>query len=342
MTHEDLEFPPYVAGMGLANGHLQSILPSVFRRVNVPFVRTRLEIDDGDFLLLDELPAQQPDAPLVIVSHGLEGHSRRPYIQGMARQFNQAGWHVYAWNFRGCGGEFNRLPRFYHSGAIDDLRRIVRHGISQGFNRIFLVGFSMGGNQSVLTLAEPDLEPEVMGGAAFSVPLDLAVCSVQLSKPAQSVYMRRFLKDLKVKIADKAARFPELVSLDGYDKLKNFRDFDGRYTAPLHGFASAEDYWERCSSRPVLPKLKRPTLVVNALDDPFLAGTCYQRPATPSPFLQLETPLRGGHVGFMRWRLNEALWSEKRALAFAETLLNRTHPMQVHYGQQGEAALRLE
>ncbi|GGX62377.1 YheT family hydrolase [Saccharospirillum salsuginis] len=342
MTHEDLEHPPYVAGLAMANGHLQSIVPSVFRRVTVPFVRERLELDDGDFLLLDQLPSAQPDAPLVIISHGLEGNSRRPYVQGMARHFHNAGWHVYAWNFRGCGGEFNRLPRFYHSGAIDDLRRMIRHGIEQGFKHIFLVGFSMGGNQSVLTLAEPDLESEVMGGAAFSVPMDLAACSEQLAKPAQSIYMRRFLRDLKVKIADKAERFPQLVSLGGYDRLKTFKHFDDRYTAPLHGFDSAEDYWARCSSRAVLPKLTRPTLVVNALDDPFLAGPCYQRPAKPSPFLQLEAPLRGGHVGFMRWRLNDVLWSEKRALAFAETLLNQSHPMLVHGRMITAPALELE
>lgn len=323
MTHEDLEFPPYVAGPGLANGHIQSILPSLFRRVSVPYVRQRLDLDDGDFLLLDELPAERRDAPLVIISHGLEGSSRRPYVQGMARHFYQAGWHVLAWNFRGCGGELNQLPRFYHSGAIDDLRQVIRRGIERGFKRIFLVGFSMGGNQSVLTLARQNLEPEVIGGAAFSVPLDLAACARTLARPAQSIYMRRFLRDLKVKIADKSQRFPELVSLDGYEDIRNFKQFDDRYTAPLHGFRDAEDYWRRCSSRNVLPALKRPTLVVNALDDPFLDGTCYQRPELMSPFLVLETPVRGGHVGFMRWRLSQSLWSEKRALAFAEMALSR-------------------
>ncbi|WP_199224291.1 YheT family hydrolase [Saccharospirillum sp. MSK14-1] len=321
MTHDDLEYSSYVAGLGLSNGHLQSIVPSVMRRVSVPYQRQRLELDDGDFLLIDELPAKQDEAPLVILSHGLEGNSHRAYMQGMARHFHDAGWHVYAWNFRSCGGELNRLPRFYHSGAIEDLRAVIRLGIERGFQRIFLVGFSMGGNQTVLTLAEPDLEPEVIGGVGFSVPLDLAACAEQLAKPAQTIYMRRFLKDLRVKVADKAEHFPQLVSLDGYDQMRTFEDFDNRYTAPLHGFHDAQDYWQRCSSRAVLSRLQRPTLVVNALNDPFLADGCYIRPSDASAQLLFETPPRGGHCGFIRWRLNQPLWSEKRARAFAQALI---------------------
>ena len=323
MISSEFDFPSYTAGAGLANGHLQSILPSLFRRVTVPYERHRLELDDGDFLLVDSLRAEAEEAPMVILSHGLEGNSHRPYIQGMARHFHQAGWHVLAWNFRGCGGEPNRLPRFYHSGAFGDLRAVIRHGLSLGASRIALVGFSMGGNQTLLTLAEPDLEPEVMGGLGFSVPLDLAACAGALAKPAQRIYMRRFLRDLKLKIADKAERFPDLVSLDGYDHIRNFKQFDDRYTAPLHGFYNAEDYWHRCSSGRALPRLQRPALVVNALDDPFLAPGCYRSSGQNSSNLHMESPLRGGHCGFMRWRLNQPLWSEQRALNFAQALLEQ-------------------
>jgi len=321
VTHDDLEFPPYVAGWGMANGHLQSIVPSVFRQVRVPYQRTRLELDDGDFLDLDELPTASAQAPLVIITHGLEGSSQRSYMQGMARHFHDAGWQVTAWNFRGCGGDMNRLPRFYHSGAIADLKVVIDHALRRGVDRIFLVGFSMGGNQTVLTLAEPDLPAQVIGGAAFSVPLDLEACAHALARPAQRIYMRRFLRHLKVKVAEKSERFPDVVSLQGYDKIRNFKQFDDRYTGPLHGYRDAEDYWHRCSSSAVLNKLRRPTLVVNALDDPFLASACYRRPSNASSNLLLETPLRGGHVGFIRWRLNRPLWSEYRALAFARSIL---------------------
>lgn len=324
MTQVLFDFPSYSPGFGLANGHVQSILPSVFRQVTVPFQSSQLELDDGDFLLLDTW--QQPeasDAPWVVLSHGLEGSSRRHYIQGMARAFHRSGWNVQAWNFRSCGGPINRLPRFYHSGAIDDLKAVIQHVLAEHQARqIVLVGFSMGGNQSVLTLGSADLPDEVIGGVAFSVPLDLASCADELAKPAQALYMKRFLRDLKPKIAEKAKAFPELVSMDGYDDIKSFHQFDERYTAPLHGFSSAQDYWQQCSSAKVLPYLKRPTLIVNAVDDPFLSNRCFDcQLSQRSSHLFMETPGSGGHVGFARWKLNEELWSEKRAVAFANTLL---------------------
>ncbi|MDX1341897.1 MAG: alpha/beta fold hydrolase [Reinekea sp.] len=323
MTQALFDYPSYSPGFGLANGHLQSILPSLFRQVEVPFVRSVLELDDGDFLLLDTLTQTQRNAPWVVISHGLEGSSRRHYVTGMARHFYQAGWNVQAWNFRSCGGQLNRLPRFYHSGAIDDLKRVIAHVItSHQAQRVFLVGFSMGGNQTVLTLGDAELPDEVIGGAGFSVPLDLASCADELAKPAQAVYMRRFLKDLKPKIAAKAEQFPERVSLQGYEEIKSFHQFDDRYTAPLHGFNDAQDYWTQCSGRNALPYLRKPTLIVNAADDPFLSGRCYDcNLSNRSTHLFLETPSSGGHVGFARWKLNSELWSEQRALAFANHLL---------------------
>jgi predicted alpha/beta-fold hydrolase len=325
VTQALFDYPSFAPGFGLANGHLQSVIPSVFRRVEVPFQRSRLELPDGDFLLLDQLK-QSEQAPWVVISHGLEGDSRRHYVQGMARQFYNAGWNVQAWNFRGCGGEVNRLPRFYHSGAIEDLKAVINSVIvEQQAQQVFLIGFSMGGNQTVLTLAEDDLPTQVIGGATFSVPLDLAACADQLAKPAQSIYMRRFLRDLKVKVEQKAQLFPESVSVDGFDQIKSFHQFDDIYTAPLHGFKDAKDYWQQCSGRNALPHLKKPTLIVNAMDDPFLAATCQDNGrGDRSTHLYLETPSSGGHVGFARWKLNQPLWSEQRALAFAHYVLEKT------------------
>ena len=326
VTQALYDYPSYSPSFGLANGHIQSILPSLMRQIVVPFERSTLELPDGDFLLLDTLRQPKPDAPWVIISHGLEGSSRRHYVQGMAKIFHDHGWNVQAWNFRSCGGEMNRLPRFYHSGAIDDLQQVMGHvlGTHQA-KHIFLVGFSMGGNQTVLTMGEDDLPEEVLGAAAFSVPLDLASCADELAKPAQSIYMRRFLKDLKPKIAEKVSMFPDVVSLDNFDDMKSFHEFDNAYTAPLHGFSSAQDYWDKCSSKNALPFLKRPTLIVNAADDPFLSSNCYNcRLNLRSAHLYLETPSSGGHVGFVRWKLNSQLWSEQRALAFANHLLEQS------------------
>lgn len=323
MSHSVFQFPLYSPNLGLSNGHVQSILPTLVRRVHVPFQRSTLELPDGDFLLLDTLRQNDHNAPWVILTHGLEGSSRRHYMQGMARIFFGAGWNVLSWNFRSCGGSFNRLARFYHSGAIEDLKTVIHHVLEeQAARSILLVGFSMGGNQSVLTLADDDLPSEVIGGIGFSVPLDLAACADTLALPSQRIYMKRFLRDLKPKIADKAQRFPDQVSIEDYDAMSTFHEFDERYTAPLHGFRSAQHYWQSCSSKKVLASLRRPTLIVNALNDPFLARSCFEiDPADQSQFLWLDTPRSGGHVGFIQWRLNQPLWSEKKALAFANYLL---------------------
>lgn len=325
MSHALFDFPSYSPSFGLSNGHVQSILPTVFRQVDVPFHRAQVELDDGDFLLFDFLRQTDTSAPWVILTHGLEGSSHSQYIQGMAKAFYGQGWNVLAWNFRSCGGKMNRLPRFYHSGAIDDVNRVIGHLINnENANQIFLIGFSMGGNQTVLTLGQADLPEQVIGGAAFSVPLDLQSCAEELGKPAQTIYMRRFLRDLKPKVFHKAEQFPDLISTEGYDDIRNFRQFDDRYTGPIHGFKDAVDYWTQCSSSKALPHLQRPTLIVNAIDDPFLSDACYNACMNKrSTHLFLETPSAGGHVGFIRWKINQELWSEKRAMAFADYILAR-------------------
>lgn len=323
MPESLFDFPGYVPGIGLSNGHLQTLVPHLLRRVSVPFERSRLELDDGDFLLLDTLKQENESAPWVVLTHGLEGSSREQFVQGMARLFYDAGWNVQAWNFRSCGGELNRLPRFYHSGATEDLKQVISHVINQhSADTVFLVGCSMGGNQTLLTLADDELPAEVIGAATFSVPLDLESCAEKLAKPAQGVYMRRFIKNLKPKIQEKSRQFPKLVSMTGFDEIRTFHQFDERYTAPLHGFSSARDYWKKSSSKAVLAKLKKPALVVNAKDDPFLTNRCFDcciRERSGNYFM--ETPSFGGHVGFARWQLNKPLWSENRALSFAYQLM---------------------
>ena len=157
---------------------------------------------------------------------------------------------------------------------------------------------------------------------ALASRINDATCSILLT--ADGSFRGSKQIDLK-KIADKALRFPQVVSMDGYDEIKNFHQFDNIYTAPLHGFTDAQDYWAKCSGRNALPYLKKPTLIVNAADDPFLSGSCYDcNLSSRSTHLFMETPNSGGHVGFARWKLNSELWSEHRALAFANSLLEPT------------------
>jgi predicted alpha/beta-fold hydrolase len=314
--------PPFL----LSNGYVQSILPTLVRRIDCNhFVRERLLTNDGDFLDLDwsysdsTANASNKDKTLIVISHGLEGHSRRPYVAGIARDANKKGWDALAWNFRSCSGEMNKTLRFYHSGATDDLQRVLDHAHKAGYSTIHLVGFSMGGNLSLLYAGRMgnDIPSYVKSVSAFSVPCDLAASSARLAKRRNKIFMWRFLKDLRTKVAAKATDFPESVSLDGYDEITSFQHFDDRYTAPIHGFKSANDYWEKSSCKPVLNNIKVPALLVNAKNDPFLPEECFPyEEALANPNLFLEVPKSGGHVGFIQLNRDHEYWMEKRVVEF--------------------------
>lgn len=284
-------------------------------------MRERLELADGDFLDLDWV--RHGNGRLVVISHGLEGSSIRPYVTGAALCFSANGWDVLAWNCRSCSGEMNRLPRMYHHGATDDLACVIDHARKDGvYNTIALLGFSMGGSKSLKYLGERgDLVPEeVIGAATFSVPCNLWDSAVQLSLPGNRFYKTRFLNKLKTKIRLKSAAHPEVIDITGLDKIRDFDEFDERYTAPLHGFSSRMDFYTKATSDQFYPSLKRPALVVNALNDPMLGEKCYPYElARESDYLFLETPAVGGHVGFME-RNEVFTWAERRALAFFEEI----------------------
>lgn len=301
--------------------HAQTIWPSLFRRVMMAAPRTeRIDTPDDDFLDLDWY--QQGHRRLAIISHGLEGSSRRPYVLGMARLLLAQGWDVLAWNFRSCGGALNRRLHFYHSGATEDLDRVLRHALARGwYDKAALVGFSIGGNLSLVYLGREgaDLDPRLIGAATFSVPCDLKGSAVQLARRENRLYMRRFLRDLRAKMEAKQRLFPNQVDISGISDVTTFQDFDDRFTAPLHGFRDAQDYWQQCSSQFFIEHIRRPTLIVNALDDPFLSSGCFpQKAVDANALVQLETPAHGGHVGFVP-PLGTGIrhyWSELRAASF--------------------------
>lgn len=303
----------------LSNPHVQTVFPSLFRKVQgVTYDRERLDTPDGDFIDLDW--SRVRSRRVAIVLHGLEGNSQRAYVLGMVRALNRGGWDAVALNFRGCSGEINRTVRFYHSGDTEDLEQVLDSVASRGtYAEVALVGFSLGGNVVLKYLGERggDHHPLLRRAAVFSVPCDLTSGARKIGSPANKVYMRRFLKMLGEKIRAKAAIMPELISDRGFEEIKNFQQFDDRYTAPLHGFTSAEDYWRRASSKPVLGEISVPTLLVDSADDPFLAAECYPRiEAGHNPMLFLEIPHAGGHVGFMAFNPQKEYWSESRAVAF--------------------------
>jgi len=312
----------YKAPYWLRSGHVQTVLPSLFRQVSItPYKRERFETDDNDFIDLDwsQVNPNTTSDSLVVICHGLEGDTHRPYVKGMVKAFNQRGLDVLAMNFRTCSGVINRQLRFYHSGETSDLLRVIKHAEGKGYKNIFLVGFSLGGNV-ILTLLgrETNLVPScVKRAVAFSVPCDLAGSSKQLSSSINSIYMSRFIRDLRVKMADKEKLYPQVISLEGYDSIKTFEHFDNRYTAPVHGFDDAWDYWRKSSSANFVQNITIPTLLVNAADDPFLSDSCFPyEQAKSSEFFNLEVPKYGGHVGFMPFKNGTKYWSEQRAVEF--------------------------
>jgi uncharacterized protein len=312
---------PYKAPALLVGGHLETIFPSLIRKVKgITYERERITTPDHDFLDLDWL--RQGASKLVIISHGLEGSSERSYVRGMARIFFNHGFDVLAWNYRGCSGEMNRKIRFYHSGATDDLDFTIRHAASLGYSEINLIGFSLGGNLTLKYLGETgeSLNPIVKKAATFSVPLNLKTSCEQISKPSNWIYSQRFLRSLKKKVLEKSEIIKDLNTAP-LNQINTLLEFDDAYTAPLHGFRNAVDYYEQCSALHFLTTIKRPALIVNALNDPFLSPDCYPKNLNTHPFVKLEYPTRGGHVGFSLFSKNGVYWSELRALHFIQSTL---------------------
>lgn len=300
----------------LFSPHLETIYPALWRHVEVqPFTRERITTPDDDFLDLDWL--EQGSDKLVIISHGLEGNSQRPYMRGMAKAFFTHGYDALTWNYRGCSEEMNRQLRFYHSGATDDLNVVVNHACDQKhYKNIFLIGFSLGGNITLKFLGEKQPRKEIKKAVAISVPMELKTSCEKISRPSNWVYSYRFLKSLKKKVMTKAMLMPGL-DVSGMERIKTLLQFDNRYTAPLHGFKDALDYYSRCSSIHFVSHIGVPTLIINTLNDPFLSRECFPSEQLKNhPYVQLEILLRGGHVGFTQFNKNGLYWSEQRALEF--------------------------
>lgn len=309
----------YRAPLLFSNPHVQTVYPTLFRKVTgVTYSRKRINTPDEDFIDLDisSVAAER----MAIVLHGLEGDSGRGYMLGMVKALNRGGWDAAALNFRGCSGESNRQVRFYHSGDTGDLRTAISQlSIDGRYSEMALVGFSLGGNVVLKYLGEcgPNVPAVIRKAAAMSVPCDLTSTSHRLAEPANRMYMKRFLRLLRQKIRMKMAVMPGRLNDDGYERIRNFKDFDDRYTAPVHGFENAEDYWKKASSQPFLRQISVPTLLINAADDPFLTEPCFPvDEAKDNPFLLLEIPDHGGHVGFVTFNRSGEYWSESRVVSF--------------------------
>ena len=288
--------------------------------------RERFETADGDFFDVD-WRGGHPDAPLLLVLHGLEGTARSHYIGGLFGLAAARGWRAGVLYFRSCSGELNRLPRFYHSGDTGDLDHVLRVlADREPGARVGVVGISIGGNVLLKWLGEQGEDaPKVVAGAvAISVPFDLAACARVMDRGLQRVlYTASFMRSFRQKTRAKARVHPDFVDVRAALRATTFAAYDRAVTAPLHGFADELDYWHRASSAAYLTHIRRPTLLVNALDDPFIPAESLPDPGTLPPDVRAEYVPEGGHVGFIQgWPWRAASWAERRAVDFLASLVD--------------------
>ncbi len=308
---------PYQAAAWLPGRHAQTIWPLLIKGPLPRYRRERWTTPDDDFIDLDWVEGT-PDAPCVVLFHGLEGSSRSHYARRLMHAVTQRGWHGVVVHFRGCSGEPNRLPRAYHSGDSAEIDWILRRLRGIGHPALFAAGVSLGGNALLKWLAEQGAAAAdvVDAAASISAPLDLAAANLALSSGFNLVYARHFLRTLIPAARAKARRFPGRFDLRRAESARTLRDFDDAVTAPLHGFLGADDYYARSSAGPLLASISTPTLLLHAANDPFLPIAAIPRRERLPAAVTLELHRHGGHVGFVHDALPGRIdWLPQRLLA---------------------------
>jgi predicted alpha/beta-fold hydrolase len=327
---------------------IQTIAPTLLRNPPATYgVFEQFELPDGDFLELEwyapkpsratsvSAPADHDHQPrhtfrdtLVILTHGLEGSTKSSYLRGLIAALTKRAYPVLAWNMRGCGTQRNRLLTWYHSGETRDLAAIVKLACTRyPQHAIALVGVSIGGNIVCKYLGEQGsaISSVISQAIAISPPLDLRGSAGTLAHPSRALYMNYLLRPLRSRMKEKASRFPSMIDIRALHSIRSFHEFDSRFTAPLHGFASVDEYWELSSGARFLPAITVPTYILSALDDPFLSPGCFPTQfASTSGLIHLETPKHGGHVGFIDSLAMGETWLEKRVAAYLSLAAPRT------------------
>lgn len=319
----------YRAPLWLPEGHTQTIVPALLMRPDpLHFERFRAELRDGDFVHIDCLPGlihPRRKDPFVLLFHGLEGSSKSHYALALMSRLKSRGIRGGVAHWRGCSGEPNLLARSYHSGESGDVNDVVQwlsEQLSPG-TPIYLVGVSLGANALLKWLGEENRPTHLIQAAVgISAPQDLEAGAHQLNQGLAKRYFANFMTTMLPKSLSKLQHFSMPYTEQEVKSCRNFHDFDEVVTARVHGFASAHDYYTRSSCKQFLSGITRPTLVLNARNDPFLPDRVLARADEVSHCVTLEYPKQGGHVGFASDRYNEASlrgrlqWLPQRCLQF--------------------------
>lgn len=339
--------PSFRPAWWVPGGHAQTLYAKFVRqsrhapRRDARIRTERWDTPDADFVDVVRLDAES-SAPRFLVLHGLEGGERSHYVQGMLDQARRRGWGMDVLIHRSCGAEMNWQRRFYHSGETGDLALVVaRVAAEQPGRPLFLAGISLGGNVLLKYLGERGhpgpggpsttggpIPANVHGAVAISVPYDLARGSRRIGKGFSRVYERNFLRSLTAKVERKLAVYPDLVDRARLAELRTLWDFDDVLTAGVHGFAGAADYYAQSSALGFLARIGTPTLLLSAIDDPFLPPEVLDEVrsvAAGTPCLTVEFHARGGHVGFVGgrvpWRAD--YYAERRTFEWAAERVGR-------------------
>jgi predicted alpha/beta-fold hydrolase len=303
------------------NKHIQPLWPRfVQKRLSVHWSNERLELPDGDFVDLAWATKPAHCKGIVVLFHGLEGSIRSHYANDMMSYLYKHNWWPVLMHFRGCSGVSNRLPRAYHSGDTGDALYFLQI-LQSRFPTIpkVAVGFSLGANMLLKLLGENPSQPFIRAAVAISAPMKLAECADAISQGMSRIYQDYLLKSMKTKFAQKLARMslPFDLSVAQLNQTNNFRQFDDLVTAPLHGFDGVNDYYHRCSAAHYLSKIQTDSLILHAVDDPFMNKAVIPDQSDLSQSTRLELSDTGGHVGFMQgmpW--DPTIWTHQRTLDF--------------------------
>ncbi|MCE2570672.1 hydrolase [Motilimonas eburnea] len=307
---------PFSAPLWCANAHLQTLLPTLLKRQFRQHLHQQtITTPDGDFLDLiwTEPPKAHYPKPIVVLFHGLEGSLHSPYAQGMLHAIKKAGWIGCLMHFRGCSGRPNLTARSYHSGETQDARFLLTW-LNQHYpeHPLVAIGYSLGGNMLLNLVAEP--EPTALKAAvSVSAPLRLELCAKRLQKGFSRVYQHHLLSRMKRNLANKiqTGALAEFT-LPHPTEIQNFHDFDQAITAPLHGFASANDYYQQCSAFHKLSAIHTPSLLIHAQDDPFMTTAVIPTADQVSQQVELMISEKGGHVGFVHGNIHQPqFWLEQ-------------------------------
>lgn len=289
----------------LPGGHAQTIWPALYaRRTDGPvpvFQRERWTTPDGDFIDVDLRLAARPDAPWLVLFHGLEGSSSSQYAQAFAEVAERHGHHYAVPHFRGCSGELNLAPRAYHSGDFEEIGWILDRLRRRATAPLRVVGISLGGNALLRWAEEAGEQAGATASAVAAVcsPIDLAAGGHAIGRGFnRQVYTRMFLRSMKPKALAKLAQHPGLFDRQRMLAARDLYEFDNLFTAPLHGFRNTDDYWQRASAKPHLARIRVPALLLNAVNDPFVPAASLPGVREVGRWVTLWQPRHGGHVGF--------------------------------------------